>query len=606
MAELDKRSAKQLVELLETPTIQQDSTVAKRIDSSPQSDSTANGVSQESTDELPGEKGERSKSTAEHQSQELMPQKYEQSGSLAFDNIVIEVASAWDRYSELATLQPLSQGEVNPVERLKWAEQHTASLRRCHEDLEKKAQSVVQILSNRLDKLRADVPIDVVAPVLELPSSIGFKRWRAECDAFWVSIDGAVETAKPLREVSREAVAEASKRLPRKSYSLSQIPTVLEDFVEDACLVDDYMKASASLRATIELRWHEPSWNMLSDASLARYLFVQIGRGMLRERKLTPVLGVIVRHCFSDLAEEYCAVLSDVLMSDPKDHLRAAIATTSRLTLPQVEELSQRHPELASLFAVLEIESALVTGATDAGESAWYLHAVPLNSYWSAPADQDYQRSLFYALLDNITRKIEMRRKDVCAIVANAMSEGRAELSDPEGELKRELRSALAFHPGGGGGYARLWKLVYGDLFAPLRNALDEGGIAEFRKKFFGWNEKFSIEDHLHRWKSTLPQWLRKNSEYDKKIRLAVATLSTTIKELLARGEVRIESNDDSVAHAAIRLVLDSEDRRATLLKAWLDQLASGREFEDIWPVSRRDAFGADWEAQYPLLASVQ
>ncbi|MQT76174.1 ATP-binding protein [Pseudomonas helleri] len=438
-------------------------------------------------------------------------------------------------------------------------------------------------LSERLNVLGATLlnPIKIEARIIEL------NRWTKEITDWGQKVEVLLPRLDSI--ISKKQPSESHQRLYEFQCisDFNEFDSFCDNLDKLQSIIHKGEEALSLVNKRVRENISDLSWSAFGDKSIADSSWVSIGRLLIQREELSVKLAIMVHNHFNDLHFEFSELLQKKIVSSNKDDIIKLLDMLSWLSLGQIEHIAEKQHDLKVLLAVAELDAyfkSLALGVD--GFVCW--SSSPLRDVISGQSNnlsETFFRQIYKAsggLGFHALTPDQILLLAATARVQSAQIKDRAASNEA---LVANLADILSFRrKGGKTTYAHIWREAYEDTFSHLARSLESGDVDAFLKIYNTWMSSFDIEEHLDKWKSEIPEHLKKNSEYNKFIRnqisLKTHEIDAWIKLYKSSGDGSPDFADsDAISKLKKTLgeLLKGHDSESKIIQAWLEAAARPR-----------------------------
>lgn len=408
-----------------------------------------------------------------------------------------------------------------------------------------------------------------------------------------------------------------------KRFPLTEIAQYLEMIDEAVASLSEGVAAKRRILSILEQKKDDFAWNPILAPDIPSDEWIRLGKYLGEQRQLPQLFGTCVRINFIHLRSAVETYV-DRVTSDEDMALDSAIAVLRSLTLGQLEDLRFSNSESKVLTAIVELESFLQMAEVSRIEAYAFWSAKPLGEYIQRNAP-DVTSQFFAATYEASSSDgfgpmtlAELRRlaniSELRCLLASSSLVERSTVKSADELLSKNLSEIIEYHPGGGPTHAHLWEEAYKIICKPLLPMCSKEKVGQAAEYYRRFRSHFDIDNHIDEWKATLPERLRKQSQYEKKLRLSVETKLDALDEWLdsydatnrVSGKAEIRSAATKL-NAAIDDVLLKSEVASSVLRRWLQSLSRAPDLQSVNLTSSNRTLEANvsepmvWRTEDPL-----
>ncbi|WP_346832443.1 hypothetical protein ABDX87_08290 [Pseudomonas abietaniphila] len=442
------------------------------------------------------------------------------------------------------------------------------------ENLERYLNSAI---SERLAVLGAKPLYNIQAEA----SLLEFNRWSKEIVDWGQKVDILLPRLDSI--LLNKQTNESHQRLyePRKISNFNELDSFCVELEKLQNIVLKGEEALLLVNRRVRENLSNLSWSAFGDKSITNRSWVAVARLLIQREELSVKLALMVHNSFNDLHLDFSELIKKKVASNDKDEIIKLLDILSWLSLGQIEQISEKQPDLKVILAVVELDAyfkSLALGVD--GFVCW--SSSPLRDVISSQSNnlcemffrQTYEASIGFGFHASTTDQILLLA--ATARVQSAHIQNRTASNEA---LVANLADTLSFRrKGGKTTYAHIWREAYDDTFSHLAKSLEKGGVVTFLEDYNSWMSEFDIEEYLDKWKSEIPEHLKKNSEYNKFIRnqisLKTHEIDAWIKLYKASSDEPPEFADSGATKKLKRTLgelLKCQDSESRTIQAWLE-----------------------------------
>lgn len=310
--------------------------------------------------------------------------------------------------------------------------------------------------------------------------------------------------------------------------------------------------------------------NPLSEENIKQYNLKSIFLYKKTLNEIDELACILASKLGSRISEEICETIEYNFKDLDLDKLTKIIMLLNYLSLEVIEKLSQQHSFLKPVISLSYIHLAL--------QSKVSLTAKHLL----------FNSKVFLDFKSNTNKNLSNFLNEITLYLTDANNRNGypfliRKLNGLPNEFKSvdlankyisDLKNILIFYKKGGGTtYSHIWSAAYKDIFEPLAKIIDTNDLDRFLIDFNEVVENLDLDTKLNFWKTNIPEHLKKNSEYNKTIKIAVRSkldeISTYIDE---NNNFRTDDKKDSFSKTLNSLLAD-KNSDSKIFQFWLNDL---------------------------------
>ncbi|WP_273860953.1 hypothetical protein [Pseudomonas sp. LA5] len=398
--------------------------------------------------------------------------------------------------------------------------------------------------------------------------------WGQKVDALLPRLDNIIINKRP---------SESHQRLyeSQNIAHFSEVDSFCDNLQKLQNIVHKGEEALQLVNKRVRENLSDLRWSAFGDKSITSNSWVSIGRLLIQREELSVKLALIVHNYFNELNLEFSELLKKKVARSDKEEMIKLLDIMSWLSLGQIEQIFEKQHELKVLLAVVELDAyfkSLDLGVD--GFACW--SSSPLRDVISSQSNnlcemffrQVYEASVglgFHTATPDQILLLAATARVQSAHIKNRTASNEALVSN--------LTEILSFRrKGGKTTYAHIWREAYDDTFSHLAKSLERGGIVAFLEHYNSWMAGFDIEEYLDKWKSEIPEHLKKNSEYNKFIRNQIGLKTNEIEAWIKLYKASSDQSPDFADGDAVKKfkrtlgeLLRGQDSESRTIQAWLE-----------------------------------
>jgi hypothetical protein len=455
------------------------------------------------------------------------------------------------------------------------------------------AESLESYLNSAVSKRLNVLGATLITPIKITASLVEFDRWVREVTDWGLKVDALLPRLDSIISISNKQPSQPHQRLYESQSLLgfNELDSFCDDLQRLQNIIHKGEEAFLFVNNRVRENFSDLNWSAFGDKSIVDSSWVSIGRLLIQREELSVKLALMVHNCFNDLHFEFSELLQKKFVNGGKDDMIKLLDILSWLSLGQIEYISEKNSDLKVLLAMAELDAyfkSLAVGVD--GFVCW--SSSPLKDVISSQSNN--VREIFFRQIYDASVGIDFHALTpdqiiLLAATARIQSAQAKNRTASNKALVANLADILSFRrKGGKTTYAHIWREAYEDTFSNLAQSLERDGVAAFLKLYNVWMSGFDIEEYLDKWKSEIPEHLKKNSEYNKFIRnqigLKTNEIDTWIKLYKASGDGSpdfAESDAIKKLKRTLGELLKGQDSESRIIQAWLEAATRPRSKEN-------------------------